>query len=663
MKKLAGTALAEFDYETAFSRNIGWVTAVEQGVLRGKRVAIGGMGGVGGSHLLTLTRLGIGAFHLADFDRFEIANFNRQAGASLATIGLPKVEVLAAQARDINPTLDVRIFPEGIQPGNLEAFLDDVDIYVDGLDFFVVGVRRAVFAACAERGIPAVTAAPLGMGVALLNFLPGGMSFEDYFRLEGMPEDEQLRRFLLGLSPAMLQRGYLVDRTTVDFARHRGPSTPMACELCAGVAATQVLKILLGRGDVLAAPRALQFDAYRNRMVRTWRPGGNRNPLQRLGLAIMRRQLARMGEAGHHEARPPADAVEQILEAARWAPSGDNAQPWRFEVRNAGHVVVHGHDTREHCVYDLRGHASELALGALLETLRIAATRHGLRASWTRRPASLTFDVRLEADAAVGVDPLASYIPLRATQRRPMRTRPLTARERAALEHAAAPDYRVVWLEGMRTRARVARLLFANAGIRLTIPEAYEVHRSIIEWGARYSADRIPAGAVGFNRVSGALTRWALGSWRRVSFLNRYLGGTLLPRLELDVAPALACAGHFALIGNKPPTHTEDFLAAGAAVQRFWLTATRLALWVQPEMTPLIFQQYLRDGVEFSHKPGAMPEAARIAEGLAQLLGSEASHTVFLGRIGAGPAPTSRSLRRPLEELLIEDAAGPASPL
>jgi len=68
----------EFNYEQAFSRNVGWVTRDEQHRLRGKRVAIAGLGGVGGSHLLTLTRLGIGAFHIADFDTFAIENFNRQ---------------------------------------------------------------------------------------------------------------------------------------------------------------------------------------------------------------------------------------------------------------------------------------------------------------------------------------------------------------------------------------------------------------------------------------------------------------------------------------------------------------------------------------------------------------------------------------------------------
>ncbi len=280
-----------FHYDEAFSRNLGWVTEAEQRFLRTRCVAIAGLGGVGGSHLLTLTRLGIGRFHIADLDTFELVNFNRQAGASLSHLGRPKVEVLEELARDIDPQLEIRVFPQGVTRGNLGSFLEGVDLYLDGLDFFALDIRRAVFAACAEKGIPAVTAAPLGMGVALLNFLPGGMTFEDYFRLEGRPETEQYLRFLVGLSPAMLQAGYLVDPSRVDLSAGKGPSTPMACDLCAGVAATQVLKILLKRGEVITVPRGLHFDAYRNRMRVTWRPGGNRNPLQQLGLAIARRRL------------------------------------------------------------------------------------------------------------------------------------------------------------------------------------------------------------------------------------------------------------------------------------------------------------------------------------------------------------------------------------
>lgn len=653
---------ADFDYRSAFARNIGWITTAEQQVLRGKRVAIAGMGGVGGSHLLTLTRLGIGHFHISDFDHFELANFNRQAGASLTTLGKSKADSLAKLACDINPTLDIQQFPDGINTQNIEQFLDGMDLYLDGLDYFAVSARRTVFEACAKLGIPAVTAAPLGMGTAVLNFLPGDMTFEEYFRLEGQSEQEQLIRFLLGLSPAMLQRGYLVDPGAVDFATHRGPSTPMACELCAGVAATEVLKILLNRGKVYSAPHGIQFDAYRSKMVHTWRPGGNHNPLQRIGLTIARRQIARMtseAEKTGTTSATPASVIEQILDLARWAPSGDNTQPWRFEIKNEQHVVIHGHDTRDHCVYDLEGHASQLSLGTLLETIRIAATGHGLETSIRRRDDAPethpVFDVTFAEDSSVKESQLIPYIQVRSVQRRAMRTRPLSDREKHALELSLGNGYRMIWFEGLSGRWQVTKLIFKNAGLRLTLPEAYPTHRDVIAWNSRFSEDRIPDQAVGLDPLTSRISRWALQRWERVSIMNRYLGGTILPRTQLELIPGLACAAHFAIVADAKPATIDDYIAAGRSLQRFWLTATQLGLFIQPEMTPIIFHEYVENNIPFTEDGQSMGLARKIATLFESTITTGVNkHVVFMGRIGAGPSPSARSVRLPLAQLQFQ---------
>lgn len=280
-----------FDYSLAFSRNIGWTTPDEQMLLRNKRVAIAGLGGVGGTHLLTLSRLGISKFNIADFDRFELQNFNRQAGATMSSIGQEKVKVLTTMAHEINPESEILSFPDGVNPENIERFLEGVDIYVDSIDFFALETRRQLFAECSRRGIPAVTAAPLGMGVGFLYFKPGGMTFEEYFRLEGYSRHEQLIRFLAGLAPRVLQRTYLAEPDAVDMFAERGPSTVMACEMCAGITGTEVLKILLGRGKTRPAPEGMQFDAYRQKLAFTWRPFGNANPLQQLMLWLIKQQL------------------------------------------------------------------------------------------------------------------------------------------------------------------------------------------------------------------------------------------------------------------------------------------------------------------------------------------------------------------------------------
>jgi len=105
-----------------------------------------------------------------------------------------------------------------------------------------------------------------------------------------------------------------------------------------------------------------------------------------------------------------SSAIAQILDLARWAPSGDNTQPWQFELIDESRLVVHGFDTREHCVYDLDGHPSQISLGALLETMAIAASGLGLRMNARRRrdceDARPMIDVRFVDDAALAADPL-----------------------------------------------------------------------------------------------------------------------------------------------------------------------------------------------------------------------------------------------------------------
>lgn len=652
-----------FDYTTAFSRNIGWLTSNEQALLRRKRVAIAGLGGVGGSHLLTLVRLGVGAFNLADLDTFEQANFNRQAGASLSTIGKEKVKTLTEMALDINPELDLRTFEEGVNAENSKEFLNDVDLYLDGLDFFAVDARRAIFSACHELNIPAVTAAPLGLSTACLSFLPGKMSFEQYFRLEGHSEDEQLLRFFVGLAPAGLHRYTLVDPNAVNLAAHRGPSTTIGCELCAGAAAGQVLKILLKRGKVLAAPHAFQFDAYTGKLAHTWRPGGNSHPLQRWALNAARKKF--LGNKSSISISPETEdlqtAIARILDLARWAPSGDNTQPWRFEILDDAHFIVHGSDTRDWCVYDLEGHASQIAIGALIENIHLAASDEGMKAE---------FDVRENAPetapqihvtlskSSVSKSHLLPFISTRTTQRRPLSTEPLNANERKRLEEAVGDGHHVVWLDQAEQKWNMARVLFRNAHIRLTIREAYEVHRRIIEWDAQFSTNYIPDKAVGLDPLNLKIMRWAMHSWTRVDILNRYFGATVIPRLILDFIPALRCAAHFLIIAKNRPNSLTDYLEGGRAMQRFWLTAASLDLQLQPEMTPLIFSSYTRREIAFCEDIKALRTAKTLKAKLDDLVGKEnAAAAIFMGRIGHGPPPSSRSHRMPLRQLHTDSPA------
>ena len=284
-------AAPAFDRHAAFSRTLGYVTPEEGEVLNSKKVAIAGMGGVGGLHLQTLTRLGIGNFHIADFDHFEIHNFNRQAGASMSTINQPKCAVMASIARDINPELNLTIFNEGVTADNLDAFLDGVDLYVDGLDFFAFSARAMVFSACEKKGIPVITVAPVGMSAALMIFMPGGMTFEEYFRWQGQDDFNKALRMAAGIAPKGKHISYLVWPDAVDFINRKAPSTPMACNICAGIAGTEALKILLKRGRVLSAPHSMVYDAYLNQFFHQKITSGVRHPMMRLRLRVMKAMI------------------------------------------------------------------------------------------------------------------------------------------------------------------------------------------------------------------------------------------------------------------------------------------------------------------------------------------------------------------------------------
>lgn len=272
-----------WNYEQAFSRHLGVFTPEEQNKLRKSRVAITGLGGVGGVHMITLARMGVGAFNIVDFDRFELSNFNRQYGATIPALGRFKTEVMAELAKNINPELDIRIFNEPISEKNIEAFLKDVDVLVDALDFYVIDARRIVFQEARKRGIWCLTAGPHAFSTGWLLFSPTGMSFDEYFDFhDGMSTEDKIAAFTAGLVPHPIHLAYLDLKKYFRPEKRAGSSVGAGCQLASGVVGSQVAKILLKKHRVEAVPHYFQFDAYRGILKRGYMPWGNRNPRQLL---------------------------------------------------------------------------------------------------------------------------------------------------------------------------------------------------------------------------------------------------------------------------------------------------------------------------------------------------------------------------------------------
>jgi molybdopterin/thiamine biosynthesis adenylyltransferase/nitroreductase len=667
---------ASFDYDKAFDRNIGWVTADEQRALRHKRIAIAGMGGVGGVHLLTLARMGIGAFNISDLDSFELANFNRQAGAAVSTLGRSKVEVMAEMARDVNPSLEIRSFPEGINESNIDAFLAGVDLFVDGFDFFVPDIRAKVFRRCSELGIPAITAGPIGFGTSYIVFLPGRMTFEQYFRMEGLPKERQYARFLLGLTPKGLHREYLVDPSRLNLVQKRGPSSAAGVQLCAGVVGGEAVKILLGRGRVRAAPCYHQFDAYRGRFACGRLFLGNDNPLQRLKLKIVERHITAtlaLAEAQRGDLPEDAPEIEKILDLARWAPSGDNSQPWRFEVLDEDSLIVHLRAQSDEDIYDYNeGQPTLLSGGMLLETMRIAATAFGRVMHWSYEEGSgLEHRIRVELMRSPGClpDPLLPAVRSRSVDRGPYSRQRLSGEDKRTLTAALGNELRIHWHESLRDRLALARLNARATDIRLRIPEAFKVHKKVLDWERDLSPTGIPAKAVGLDAMTLKIMRWGFADWRRLERMNRMPGATGPAILQMDILPAFHSGALFTIrSATQPGPHRPDaetLLRFGMALQRFWLVAEQRGLGLQPALATAIFAHYGRRGAEFTGDSAIRAKAKDLAKELEQR-GIGSDDLIFLGRIGRSKQRPARprSVRRPLQELLVrsQDVAGRSAP-
>ncbi len=282
---------AEEIYKKSFSRNFGLIKPHEQEFLRNCRVAIPGMGGAGGVHVATLARTGIGKFSIADFDAFDYVNINRQYGAFLSTIGKSKVEVMAQVAKDINPSVEINVFNTAIDESNVDEFLKDVDIVVDALDVFVPEVRRLLFNRARKKGIFVITAGPIGFSAVSVVFSPTGMSLDDLCGYnDDMTHEEYMIRFLALIAGKGSHFKYM-EPGKVDPETGAAPSVGLACQLLSGVAATEVINILLNRQPVKAAPWIFQFDPFLHKYRKSYLWGGAKNPLFKLRLSIIKRLM------------------------------------------------------------------------------------------------------------------------------------------------------------------------------------------------------------------------------------------------------------------------------------------------------------------------------------------------------------------------------------
>jgi len=358
---------------------------------------------------------------------------------------------------------------------------------------------------------------------------------------------------------------------------------------------------------------------------------------------------------------PPA--VERILEAAHWAPSGDNAQPWTFEVQDPGRFDVCVR-VEPGNVYEYRhGEPTLISAGTLLANIAVSAPSNGKRVRWDYLGAEGPLHrirVVLEDDAQASDHPLHAEIQRRSVDRRPYRMQPLRPEDKQALAEALGPGCSVIWHESLAARRKIAGLTRLATDIRLRIPETFAIHSRIVDWQRAYSPDAIPSRALGVDAMTQKMMRWTLAKRKRTELANR-LGSPFFAGMQMDFLPGIFSAAYFAFRFQEArkagPEGVRQLLRGGEAVQRFWLTASKRGLALQPCLATLAFAHYGLADEPFTVSQAERRKAQTLARRVVRDLGDLQS-TFFVGRIGYPQASKleSRSLRLPLDRLVRDNA-------
>jgi len=205
-----------------YLRSLGTVGWEGQANLLRSTVAVVGLGGLGGSVVEGLARMGVGRLIVVDGDVFLDHNLNRQVLSAEAGLGLLKAEVARARIAQINAAVEVIVHSEEATRENLPRLLEGAEVVVDALDR--LPTRLMLQEVAQEMGIPMVHGAIAGYFGQVMTIFPG---------------DEGLRA---------LYGGGSVPQQGIEVQLGCPAATPM---MVAAWQVQEVMKILLGRGQLL----------------------------------------------------------------------------------------------------------------------------------------------------------------------------------------------------------------------------------------------------------------------------------------------------------------------------------------------------------------------------------------------------------------------------
>ena len=183
--------------EPRYLRNVPALTREECTLLRTKKIAVIGCGGLGGHLIDLLARLGIGSILAVDGDIFDASNLNRQLLSQVSLLGTEKARAAADRVRMVNPDVKVRSETVFLDESNALSLITGCDVVLDALDN--IPSRRILSAACEQANIPYIYGAIQGWVAQAAVSMPGDHLIDTLY-----PEEIEIRdKSVLSFTPAL----------------------------------------------------------------------------------------------------------------------------------------------------------------------------------------------------------------------------------------------------------------------------------------------------------------------------------------------------------------------------------------------------------------------------------------------------------------------------
>ncbi len=291
------------------------------------------------------------------------------------------------------------------------------------------------------------------------------------------------------------------------------------------------------------------------------------------------------------------DLIKQILDYAIWAPSGDNSQPWRFEVKPP-RVLLYNLPEKGNPYLDFRERGSFIAHGGVIENMLIAAEHFGYRAACDLFPdgerSNLVATISLSARAVPETYALFEAIKQRHTNRKIYEATSLTSEQRQdILRTSQELGFGLVKLVELPEEKEIAGR--AGALAEIVILENKLLHGSFfrdVVWTAAEEKQKrhgLFIDTMEFNLIQKLLFRLAK-HWVLMTVGIRAGLPKFIAKEDAKLYATGAAMGIVAMEGDRP----ADFVNAGRLMQRIWLKATAHHLALQPVTATLFFAQRIR---------------------------------------------------------------------